>query len=97
MCADWPKEISVSANAKYAYMASNPPPVDGKNAGATIAAVSDPKNVKVPAHVLNAPTEHSQYITVVGTTLAITQEQLRVRDRSLRGACTFNPGMKRYD
>src|SRR5688500_10110198 len=37
---DRPTEIRVDAAGKYAYMASNPPPVDGKNAGGTIADVS---------------------------------------------------------
>ena len=68
---DRPTEIRVSPDGKYAYMASNPPPVDGKNAGATIADVSDPKNIKVLSHVLNGPTEHSQYVNVIGNTLAI--------------------------
>ena len=91
---DRPTEIRVSDDGKYAFMASNPPPVDGKNNGGTIADVSDPKNIKVLAHVTNGPTEHSQYINVVGNTLVINQEQLRVRDRSLRGAGTFNPGIR---
>ena len=94
---DRPTEIRVSPDGKYAFMASNPPPVDGKNNGGTIADVSDPKNIKVVAHVTNGPTEHSQYINVVGNTLAINQEQLRVRDRSLRGAGTFNPGIRLFD
>ena len=94
---DRPTEIRVSPDGKYAYMASNPPPVDGKNAGATIADVSDPKNIKVLSHVTNGPTEHSQYINVVGNTMVINQEQLRVRDRSLRGTGTFNPGIRLFD
>src|SRR5215212_7683807 len=73
---DRPTEIRVSPDGKYAFMASNPPPVDGKNNGGTIADVSDPKNIRVVAHVTNGPTEHSQYINVVGNTLAINQEQL---------------------
>src|SRR5580765_3505452 len=44
---DRPTEIRVSPDGKYAFMASNPPPVDGKNNGGTIADVSDLKNIKV--------------------------------------------------
>src|SRR5262245_13038382 len=58
---DRPTEIRVSKDGKYAFMASNPPPVDGKNNGGTIADVSDPTNIKVVAHLNNGPTEHSQY------------------------------------
>jgi hypothetical protein len=94
---DRPTEIRVDAAGKYAYMASNPPPVDGKNAGGTIADVSDPKNIKVVAHVLNGPTEHSQYADLVGNTFVLNQEQMRVRDRSLRGQGTYNPGIQLYD
>ena len=94
---DRPTEIRVSDDGKYAFMASNPPPVDGKNNGGTIADVSDPKNIKVVAHVTNGPTEHSQYINVVGNMLAINQEQLRVRDRNLRGEGTFKPGIRLFD
>ena len=88
---DRPTEIRVSADGKYAFMASNPPPVDGKNNGGTIADVSDPKNIKVVAHVTNGATEHSQYIDLVGNTLVINQEQMRVRDRALRGGPDEDP------
>ena len=94
---DRPTEIRVSPDGKYAFMASNPPPTDGKNNGITIADVSDPANPKVVAHINNGPTEHSQYVDVVGTTLAMNQEQLRVRDRSLRTQSAYNPGIKLYD
>ncbi len=93
---DRPTEIRVSPDGKYAITASNPPPKNGRNNGVTITDVSNPEKPRVVARINNGKSEHSQYVDVLGTTLIMNQERLRVRDRKKRPK-KYKSGIKLFD
>ena len=92
-----PTEIRVSPDGKWAFTAHNPPISEHQpKMGGSIIDVSNPAQPRVVARVEGHPNSHSQYIDVLGNTLVLNQERLRVEEGKTPPS-SWEPGIRLFD